>query len=87
MYILFDTEGNSHFIEDERELDRELLKLCFAWTNDDRYEDDMDYKALFNSCRENHDFGDIAQVFKCDKSEIGFYLTEVGETITLTRIY
>lgn len=87
MYILFDTEGHSHFIEDEKELDRELLNLCFRWTNDDRYCDDMEYKELFHSCRDNHDFGDIAQVFKCDKSEIGFYLTEVGETVSLTRIY
>lgn len=87
MYILFDTEGNSHLIEDERELDRELLTLCFKWTNDDIYCGEKDYNTLFNECREKHNFGDIAQVFKCNKSEIGFYLTEVGETISLTRIY
>ena len=87
MYILLDTEGNAHFIEEEDELNRELLNLCFRWTNDPIYCGEMDYNALFNSCRENHDFGDIAQVFKYDKSEVSFWLTEVGETISLTRIY
>ena len=86
MYILFDTEGYPHLIEDEKELNRELLNLCFAWTNDDRYHEEMDYSALFNWCREEHDFGDIAQVFECNKSD-PFYLANVGDTISLTRIY
>lgn len=87
MYILFDTEGDPHIIEEEDELKRELLNLCFAWTNDDSYCGEMDYSALFNWCLAKRDFGDIAQVFKCNKSSIGFSLVEVGETVSLKRIY
>ena len=84
MYILFDTEENAYFIDDENELRRELLNLCFAWTNDGRYHEEMDYKALFNECLEKHDFGDIAQVFEFSRD---FSLIEVGETVSLKRIY
>ena len=87
MYILFDTKGDTHIIEEEDELNRELMNLCFAWTNDERYCGEMDYDALFNWCRNGHDFGDIAQVFECNKSSLGFSLIEVGETVSLKRIY
>ena len=87
MYILFDTKGDTHIIEEEDELKRELLNLCFAWTNDSLYHGKMDYSALFNWCLEKRDFGDIAQVFKCNKSNLDFSLIEVGETVSLTRIY
>ena len=87
MYILFDTNGDPHIIEEEDELNLELLSLCFTWTHDSSYCGEMDYNALFNWCLEKHDSGDIAQVFKCDKSIIGFWLTKVGETVPLTRIY
>lgn len=87
MYILFDTNEDIHLIDDENELMHELWNLCFAWTNDERYCGDMNYNALFISCLKERDFGDIAQVFKCDKSSSDFLLVEVGETVPLTRIY
>ena len=79
MYILFDTNGDPHIIEEEDELNLELLSLCFTWTHDSSYCGEMDYNALFNWCLEKHDFGDNAI--------IGFWLTKVGETVPLTRIY
>ena len=87
MYILFDTEGDTHIIEEEDELKRELLNLCFAWTNDSLYHGKMDYNTLFNWCLEKRDFGDIAQVFKCGKSNFDFSGVGVGETVSLKRIY
>lgn len=87
MYILLDTKDDFHLIDDEDELKRELMNLCFAWTNDSLYCEEMDYNALYNWCLEKHDFGDIAQVFECNKSSLGFSLIEVGETVSLKRIY
>lgn len=87
MYILFDGKGNSHFIEKESELLRELMNACFCWVNNEQYVGEMTYNELFNWCHDSHNFGDIAQVFECNKTELEFSLTQVGDTIKLTRIY
>lgn len=86
MYMMIDTKGDVHFLTEETDLRRELLNLCFIWTNDERYDSELNYKELYEECWDNEDFGDIAQVFRCDKTELGFDLMEVGETAHFTRI-